>query len=95
MDESVEVVYARPQRQRIVRVPYEAGLTAERAVELSGLLGEYPEILERPLVLGVFGVRVSRRYQLRSGDRVEICRPLQRDPRDRRRDLAVRKPERD
>ena len=94
-DESVEVVYARPERQRVVRVPYEPGLTAERAVQLSGLLSEFPEIHERPLVLGVFGVRVSRRHPLRNGDRVEICRPLERDPRDRRRDLAIRKPARD
>lgn len=89
---SVEVVYARPEQQRIVRVPYEPGLTAERAVQLSGLAVEFPEIHEQPLVLGVFGVRVRRRHVLRGGDRVEICRPLERDPRARRRDLAIRKP---
>ena len=63
--ESVEVVYARPERQRIVRVPYEPGLTAERAVQLSGLAAEFPEIHGQPLVLGVFGVRVRRRHLLR------------------------------
>jgi putative ubiquitin-RnfH superfamily antitoxin RatB of RatAB toxin-antitoxin module len=84
----VEVVYATPTVQRLVRVPYAAGLTAEQAVRSSGLAAEFPEIERQPLVLGVFGVRVARRHALAAGDRVEICRPLLRDPRDRRRDLA-------
>jgi uncharacterized protein len=84
----VEVVYATPEVQRAVRVALTSGLTARRAVEVSGLLDEFPEILTRPLVLGLFGARVSGGRVLQDGDRIEICRPLERDPRDRRRDLA-------
>lgn len=84
----VEVVYATPDEQRIVRVPFAPGLTAEQAVRASGLLDALPEIAGRPLVLGVFGVPVELRHPLAAGDRVEICRPLRRDPRDRRRHLA-------
>ena len=88
---SVEVVYATPQVQQSVTVPYEPGLTAERAVRLSGLVERFTEIRERPLVLGVFGVRVALKHVLAAGDRVEICRPLLREPRERRRDFALRK----
>jgi len=34
---AVEVVYARPDRQRVVRVPLRDGLTAQEAVQASGL----------------------------------------------------------
>jgi putative ubiquitin-RnfH superfamily antitoxin RatB of RatAB toxin-antitoxin module len=85
---AVEVVYATAYEQRIVRVPFVQGLTAEQAVRESGLVDALPEIAARPLVLGVFGVRVELRHRLAPADRVEICRPLQRDPRDRRRELA-------
>ena len=92
---AVEVVYATAQMQRIAVIPHEPGLTAERAVQLSGLPEAYPAINEQPLVLGVFGAHVPRDYVLAPGDRVEICRPLVRDPRERRRELALKKPGRD
>jgi putative ubiquitin-RnfH superfamily antitoxin RatB of RatAB toxin-antitoxin module len=85
---TVDVVYATADEQRIVRVRFVNGLTAERAARDSGLLDALPEIVRRSLLLGVFGVRVAPQHELAPGDRVEICRPLLRDPRDRRRDLA-------
>jgi putative ubiquitin-RnfH superfamily antitoxin RatB of RatAB toxin-antitoxin module len=85
---AVDVVYATADEQRVVQVPYVAGLTAGQAVRDSGLCADLPREVTEPLVLGVFGVRVSARHVLAPGDRVEICRPLQRDPRDRRRTLA-------
>jgi hypothetical protein len=88
----VEIVYALPDTQDIVSVPYRPGLTAERAVQLSGFLDAYPAINRQPLVLGVFGTRVPLDHPLAAGDRVEICRPLEKDPRERRRELAVKKP---
>ena len=92
---AVEVVYATTDVQRIVLVPYQPGLTAEGAVRLSGLLAEFPAIKDTALVLGIFGVHVPHHHVLMPGNRVEICRPLLRDPRERRRDLALKKPVRD
>jgi len=86
---TVEVVYATPDEQPLVRVPYEAGLTAAAAVERSGLRALHPEIERAPLVLGIFGVRVEPDRVLAPGDRVEICRPLKVDPRDMRRRLLA------
>ena len=84
---TVEVVYATADEQRVVTLEHSAGLTARAAVEASGLLNSFPEIASRPLVLGVFGEAVEPNHSLAPGDRVEICRPLLRDPRTLRREL--------
>lgn len=86
--ETVEVVYATPQLQRIVTLAWQEGMTAIEAVRRSGLLEEFPDIGRRPLVLGMFGMRVEPDRHLEPGDRVEVCRPLERDPRTLRRELS-------
>ena len=85
---AVEVAYARPDRQWVVRVPLQDGLTALGAVAASGLLEECPELAAQPLVLGIYGQRVDAATVLRDADRVEIYRPLRNDPRDARRRAA-------
>ncbi len=72
----VEVVYALPERQRVVQLALHAGMTADEAVTASGLAGEFPELGTRPLLLGIFGRRVDGTQPLRDGDRVEIYREL-------------------
>jgi putative ubiquitin-RnfH superfamily antitoxin RatB of RatAB toxin-antitoxin module len=86
-DDAVEVVYALPDEQRIVTVPLEPGLTAAQAVERSGLAEEFPEIRARELVLGLYGHAIEPSRVLAPNDRVQICRPLERDPRELRREL--------
>lgn len=89
----VEVVYALPDRQRVVTVALPAqGLTAQAAMEQSGLTVEFPEILSQPLVLGVFGAICAPDRPLRAGDRVEIYRPLRNDPRATRRERVASTP---
>lgn len=87
-DASVEVVYALPERQRVVRVPLREGMTALEAVEQAGLAREFPELAGRELLLGIYGRRVEASQPLRDGDRVEIYRQLRFDPRDARRRAA-------
>jgi putative ubiquitin-RnfH superfamily antitoxin RatB of RatAB toxin-antitoxin module len=41
--------------------------------------------------VGVYGVRVALDTKLSDGDRVEIYRPLQADPKDLRRRRAIRR----
>ena len=84
----VEVVYARPDRQRVVGLPLSDGLTAISAVRASGLLDEFPELQESSLALGVWGRPVPAERRLNAGDRVEIYRPLGYDPREARRAAA-------
>jgi putative ubiquitin-RnfH superfamily antitoxin RatB of RatAB toxin-antitoxin module len=81
----VDVAYAQPDRQRIVRVALRDGMTAGDAVAASGLTVEFPELAARPLLLGIYGRRVEAAQLLRDGDRVEIYRELRTDPREARR----------
>jgi len=85
---SVEVAYALPDRQRVVRVPLRDGMTAIEAVRAAALEAEFPELARPTLILGIHGRRVEEQQPLRDGDRVEIYRPLKFDPREARRQAA-------
>lgn len=90
----VEIAYARPERQILETLDVPTGARVRDAVEQSGLCRRFPEIdLERDGA-GVFGRRVSLDRELREGDRVEIYRPLEIDPKERRRRLARARQER-
>lgn len=86
---TIEVVYARPDQQATVKLEYASGMSAADAVSRSGLPERFPEILGRPMVLGVWGIEVAENHKLKPGDRVEISRPLVADPRDMRRELLA------
>lgn len=86
----VEVALGLPSRQAIVVVELEAGESVARAVEASGLRERFPEVDHTDLVFAVFGHRVTADALLVEGDRVEILRPLQVDPKEARR-LRARK----
>jgi uncharacterized protein len=87
----IEVAYATPRRQAVVRLRLPPGTTLRQAVERSGLLAEFPEISLESCKLGVFGRPRKAGDLLEAGDRVEIYRPLIADPKQARRARA-RKP---
>lgn len=82
---TVEVAYARPDEQVIVTVNLPKNATVEQAILSSGLLTRFPEINQTTLTAGVFGSITTLDQALVDGDRVEIYRPLRRDPKDARR----------
>lgn len=84
----VEVVYAHRDRQRVVMLEVPVGTTAREAVRLSALLQEFPELAAIRCRLGVSGRLANPEQLLRDGDRVEIYRPLQMDPKQARRRRA-------
>lgn len=86
---AVTVLYALPDTQPIVSVPFAEGMTALEAVRASGLVERFPAIGREPLVLGVWGVEVEPGFELGAGDRVEISRPLVADPREMRREFLT------
>lgn len=90
VDLHVEVACALPERQRIISLEVPAGTSARQAVILSGIQRDFPELSVASSALGVFGKVVEDDHTLRDGDRVEIYRPLARDPREARRLLAAR-----
>ena len=86
----IEVIYALPERQELVKVDLPEGSTAQQAVEASGLLQKYPDIeLGGRNKMGVFAKLVKADAVLRDRDRVEIYRPLIADPKEVRRQKAA------
>lgn len=85
---NVEVAYATPEKQLILKVEVPSGTTAAEAVRLSGIEENFPEISAGSNPLGVFGKKVKASRELDEGDRVEIYRPLTADPKVVRRELA-------
>lgn len=86
----IEVAYARPDRQWVIALTVPTGTSVRAAVQLSGLAPDCPELELAACPLGVWGHRVPDDRPVRSGDRVEIYRPLQCDPRTARRAAAAR-----
>lgn len=81
----VTVVYAGPDRQLVIRVEVSVGVTVEGAIVASGVLSLEPDLTLQALDVGVWN-RVAELEQLvRDGDRIEIYRPLQVDPKEARR----------
>ena len=85
----VEVAYALPDEQLIVPVKVKAGITAEQAIESSGILSKYPEIDLAINKIGIFGKLSKLDMPLRHLDRVEIYRPLIADPKEVRKQRAA------
>lgn len=86
---ALEVVYALPHRQLIVALQLPQGTTAREAVLASGLDQQFEGLDLATCKIGVFGSRVDDGHILRSGERVEIYRPLVADPKEVRRQLAA------
>lgn len=81
----VEVAYALRDEQLLIAVDVEEGATVREAIERSGILQRYPGIELNPGRVGVFGETVKLDTPVREGDRVEIYRALETDPKEARR----------
>ena len=86
----VEVVYATPARQALLCVAAWSGGSIREAIECSGMLRQFPEIVLEQCRVGVFGRLRQLDDPVQAGDRVEIYRPLTADPKQARR-LRVKK----
>ncbi len=84
----VELVYALPHEQTLLRFNVPAGTKVAEAVQLSGILAKYPEIDLGKNKLGIFGKLTKPDAELRELDRIEIYRPLIADPKEVRRRRA-------
>jgi len=85
----VEIVYARPGRQRVLHLKVPDGTSAREAIERSGLLAEFPEIDLARNKIGIWNKLAKPDASLRDKDRVEIYRPLIADPKEVRRQRAA------
>jgi uncharacterized protein len=86
---SVEIVYADPQRQILRKVEIAANATIAEALDASGVAADLPAGFV-PAGIGIFGRLVTQGARLHDGDRIELYRPLQADPKESRRKRAAR-----
>lgn len=91
----VEVAYALPDKQKLIALLVEPGTTAAQAAQRSGITEHFPDLDLSTAPMGIFGQTLgtkglppAQQYQLHAGDRVEIYRPLQADPKEARRKRA-------
>ncbi|TBU78562.1 RnfH family protein [Pseudomonas daroniae] len=93
---SVEVVFAAPDRQLLIKLQLPSGSTVRQAALQSGLQDHFPDIDLAGAPLGIFGKAVvsPEARVLEEGDRVEIYRPLLADPKDVRKRRAAQAVER-
>ena len=86
----VELAYADPEREVLIGFEVDPGCTVRDCVERSGLFRLAPELPAARLGFAVFGRRVEPADQVSEGDRIEVLRPLQADPKEARRARAQR-----
>ena len=87
---NIEVVFAMPQRQELIALKVRVGSTLADAITQSGIAEKF-EGFELDLAkVGIFGHKASPDQVLRDGDRVEIYRPLIADPKEVRRQRALK-----
>ncbi|HGE6113379.1 TPA: RnfH family protein [Vibrio cholerae] len=84
----VEVVYALPHEQRVLKLVVEQSATVEEIIRTSGILQMYPEIDLTVNKVGIFSRNVKWDARVRDKDRIEIYRPLLADPKEIRRKRA-------
>ncbi len=88
----IEVAYALPDEQVLLVLMLPAGSTIPDAVRAAGLSSRFPEIAGEAVRFGIFGKieKDPAARVLRSGDRVEIYRPLLIDPKEARKARAAK-----
>jgi len=81
----VELLMAWPRRYQSLQVEVAEGTTLAQALQGAGWAD-----IEGVQGYAIFGVMAGPGTLLREGDRVELLRPLQADPKDARRRRASR-----
>ena len=87
----IEVVYACPKRQTLLKLDVARGATVGRALVASCILTLHPELDFAKQRVGIFGQFVLHDHVLASGDRIEIYRPLVADPKASRHARVAKK----
>ncbi|BBO59579.1 RnfH family protein [Mycoavidus sp. B2-EB] len=89
----IEICYALPECQTVLKVILPVGATVRQAIAASGIAQVHPELDLTQQAVGIWGKIESLETVLAAHDRVEIYRPLKVDPklaRQRRAEKARR-----
>jgi putative ubiquitin-RnfH superfamily antitoxin RatB of RatAB toxin-antitoxin module len=84
---NVGVCYAMADRQLWLKLDVPEGSTVAEAIQISGVLAQYPDIDLENQKVGIFGKIAKLDAIVKDGDRVEIYRKIIADPQqvERRR----------
>ncbi|MCC2645349.1 MAG: RnfH family protein [Burkholderiales bacterium] len=90
---NIEVAYATPTKQMIIPISVPDTITILEVIALSNIAKFFPENkldeinINSPI--GIFGKKINpQTYKLRDKDRIEIYRPLNKTPNQRRLERA-------
>ncbi|MBA3593672.1 MAG: RnfH family protein [Pseudomonadota bacterium] len=75
-----------PRQVREWALVLPSGSTVAQALQASGVVAEFPELMSGSLLAGIWGRKTSLKQILQEGDRLEIYRPLRVDPKVARRE---------
>ncbi len=81
----IEVAFATFEKQKIIKFKIDDSLSITEAISLSAIQKEFPtfDILNMPV--GIFGKKINpTSYKLKNADRIEIYRPLNKTPNEKR-----------
>lgn len=87
---AIEIACDVPGGVDVVVCTVASGSSVADVLECSGLRARYPQLSWPPLAVGVHGRVVEPSRRVQPGDRVEIYRPLQADPKLARRQRVKR-----
>ena len=85
----IEVAYATPEEQIILKIAGDKGMDAKAAIVQSRIKEKFPEIDPESAKVGIYGKSVKLDQELSTGDRVEIYRELIADPKAARKKKAA------
>lgn len=87
---SVSLLYSPASGQDLIQMALclPEGATLQDALQQAEFYQHYPEA--RSYMIGIFSACVSPNHRLKTGDRIEVYRPLVHDPKHARR-LRARK----
>ncbi|MCE2593758.1 RnfH family protein [Motilimonas cestriensis] len=86
----VEVAYATPDKQKIIALNVEKGLTIKECILRSHIHHVFPEIDVDKAKVGIFSRPAKLTDEVHDLDRIEIYRPLIADPKEMRKLRAQR-----
>ena len=78
---NISVIYATPEQQFEVALSVEANCTVALAIKRSGVLDQFAHLQLATMSVGIFSQAAKLDDGLHDGDRIEIYRPLEIDPK--------------
>lgn len=82
---NVQVLFAWPDQQHLLSLQVPVGCTLGDAIDASGIRRHTGDFEINDQNVGIYSRPATLASVLNEGDRVEIYRPLTRDPKDMRR----------